>query len=440
MSLGNKTARTPDELSSLKAENDDLRDRLAEAEETLEAIRTGEVDALVIGDQIYTLESAVTASNRFRGDILDQVSDVVFAVDANDRLIYINPAAEAKYRVRASEMLGSKLGSLFRTEWLDGNDPSEPAASIESNGFWHGENIHVSGDGRSFYAESMITKVKNLDGENAGYVSVIRDISDRKRAEHELREANELLESRVAERTVELTETIELLEREMDARAEVERQRTGLLQRIVTSQEDERQRIARDIHDSLGQRVTALRLQIAAFKDPNYDREKFEGHVELLMRTALRLDSEVSFLAWELRPTALDDLGLPDAAKAYLEEWSHNYKIKSDFGLQGFGSTRLPAEAETHFYRILQEALNNIARHANATLVNVLLTRGRKEVSLIVEDNGKGFDVSRVAPTNGTRKGMGLLSMQERATLIGADFELESHANAGTTVFLRLPL
>jgi signal transduction histidine kinase len=69
-----------------------------------------------------------------------------------------------------------------------------------------------------------------------------------------------------------LTETIELLEREMAARAEVERQRTGLLQRIVTSQEDERQRIARDIHDSLGQRVTALRLQIAAFKDPNYDR------------------------------------------------------------------------------------------------------------------------------------------------------------------------
>jgi signal transduction histidine kinase len=121
----------------------------------------------------------------------------------------------------------------------------------------------------------------------------------------------------------------------MDARAEVERQRTGLLQRIVTSQEDERQRIARDIHDSLGQRVTALRLQIATFKDPHYDREKFEGHVELLMRTALRLDSEVSFLAWELRPTALDDLGLPDAAKAYLEEWSHNYKIKSDFGLQG---------------------------------------------------------------------------------------------------------
>ena len=440
MSLGNKTARSPDELSSLRAENDDLRHRLTEAEETLEAIRTGEVDALVIGDQIYTLDSAVTASNQFRGDILDQVSDIVIAVDSEDRLIYINPAAEAKYNVKASELLGSKLSSLFQTEWPDGADPSEHQAAIETNGYWHGENVHIAGDGSCFHAESMITKVKDLDGENVGFLSVIRDVSERKRAEHELREANELLESRVAERTSALTKTIELLEREMAARAEVERQRTGLLQRIVTSQEDERQRIARDIHDSLGQRVTALRLQIATFKDPNYDREKFEGHVELLMRTALRLDSEVSFLAWELRPAALDDLGLPDAAKAYLEEWSHNYKIKSDFGLQGFGSTRMPAEAETHFYRILQEALNNVARHAEATLVNVLLTRGRKEVSLIVEDNGKGFDVSKVSSDNGSRKGLGLLGMQERATLIGADFELESRANAGTTVFLRLPL
>jgi signal transduction histidine kinase len=104
-----------------------------------------------------------------------------------------------------------------------------------------------------------------------------------KRAEDELREANELLESRVAERTRELTETNESLRNEMNARAEVEKQRTGLLQRIVTSQEDERQRIARDIHDQLGQRVTALRLQIASFKDA--DPEKFDGHIELLMRT-----------------------------------------------------------------------------------------------------------------------------------------------------------
>ncbi|MFL6468853.1 MAG: ATP-binding protein [Pyrinomonadaceae bacterium] len=440
MMAGNQMAATSDDISSLREEIDDLRSRLAEAEGTLEAIRSGEVDALVIGDRIYSLESAVTESNRFRGDILDQINDIVIAVDNEDRLIYINPAAEAKYNARASEMLGSKVSSLFQTKWPHGSDPSDTVASIEADGFWHGENVHISRDGKKFYAESMITKVKNLDGANAGLLSVIRDVSERKRAEEELRKANERLESRVIERTRELTETNESLRNEMAARAEVERQRTSLLQRIVTSQEDERQRIARDIHDQLGQRVTALRLQIASFKDANYDLQKFDGHIELLMRNAMRLDSEVSFLAWELRPAALDDLGLPDAAKAYLDEWSHNYKIKSDFGLQGFGRTRMPAEAETHFYRILQEALNNVARHSDATLVNVLLTRGRKEVSLIVEDNGKGFDVSKVSMNHESRKGMGLLSMQERATLIGADFQLESKPNSGTTVFLRLPL
>jgi signal transduction histidine kinase len=232
----------------------------------------------------------------------------------------------------------------------------------------------------------------------------------------------------------------ESLREEMEARAEVEKQRTDLLQRIVTSQEDERQRIARDIHDQLGQRVTALRLQIASFKDTKYDPEKFEGHVELLMRTALRLDSEVSFLAWELRPAALDDLGFPDAAKAFLDEWSHNYKISSDFRLQGSVETRIPAEAETHFYRILQEALNNIARHAEASLVNVLLARKENEVVLIIEDNGKGFDVSNGSANGESGRGMGLLSMKERATLIGAQFELESVPGKGTTVYIRFPL
>src|SRR4029078_5404413 len=140
-------------------------------------------------------------------------------------------------------------------------------------------------------------------------------------------------------------------------RAKVEKQRGDLLQRIVSSQEDERRRIARDIHDKLGPRVTALRLQIASLADDVGDREKSAGSIELLQRTALRLDSEISFLAWELRPAALDDLGLPEAAKAYIEDWSHNYKISSDFDIRGFGTDRLLPEVETHLYRIMQEAL-----------------------------------------------------------------------------------
>lgn len=425
-------------LSSLKAENAELRLRLEEAEETLRAIRSGEVEALVIGDQVFTLESADAESNRFRGEALAQINDVVIAVDNERRLTYLNPAAERKYRVRASDVLGMKADEILTVRWPDGDRTREIAASLNKDGAWRGELNHVRRDGSEFSVEATVSSLSDPKGESIGRLSVIRDVSDRKRAEKELQEAHDELEQRVTERTKELAAANATLKKEMAARAKVEKQRGDLLQRIVSSQEDERRRIARDIHDKLGQRVTALRLQIASLSDDVGDREKSAGSIELLQRTALRLDSEISFLAWELRPAALDDLGLPEAAKAYIEDWSHNYKISSDFDIRGFGDDRLLPEVETHLYRIMQEALNNIIKHANATNVNVLLEWNRSGVNLIVEDNGKGF-----APSdNRTRQagdGLGLIGMRERALLIGGDVQIESSPGMGTTLFIRVP-
>ena len=425
-------------LSSLKAENAELRVRLEEAEETLRAIQSGEVEALVIGDQVFTLESADAESNRFRGEALAQINDVVIAVDNERRLTYLNPAAEQKYGVRASEVLGLKAEEILTVHWPDGDKTGEISASLAKEGAWRGELIHVRRDGSEFSLEATVSTLSDRDCESIGRLSVIRDISERKRAEKELQKAHDELELRVTERTKELAAANATLKEEMAERAKVEKQRGDLLQRIVSSQEDERRRIARDIHDKLGQRVTALRLQIASLSDDLGDRDKSDGSIELLQRTALRLDSEISFLAWELRPAALDDLGLPEAAKAYIEDWSHNYKISSDFDIRGFGTDRLLPEVETHLYRIMQEALNNIIKHANATNVNVLLERKRSGVNLIVEDNGKGFTPSR----NGTRQagdGLGLIGMRERALLIGGDVQIESSPGMGTTLFIRVP-
>ena len=424
-------------LSSLKAENAELRVRLEEAEETLRAIRSGEVEALVIGDQVFTLESADAESNRFRGEALAQINDVVIAVDNEDRLTYLNPAAERKYGVRASDVLGMKADEILTVRWSGLDRTREIAESLTKHGAWRGELNHVRRDGSEFIVEATVSSLADPNGESIGRLSVIRDVSDRKRAEKELQQAHDELELRVSERTKELAAANATLKKEMAERAKVEKQRGDLLQRIVSSQEDERRRIARDIHDKLGQRVTALRLQIASLADDVGDREKSAGSIELLQRTALRLDSEISFLAWELRPAALDDLGLPEAAKAYIEDWSHNYKISSDFDIRGFGTDRLLPEVETHLYRIMQEALNNIIKHANATNVNVLLERNRSGVNLIVEDNGKGFTPSR----NRTRQagdGLGLIGMRERALLIGGDVQIESSPGMGTTLFIRV--
>ncbi|MFT3744500.1 MAG: PAS domain S-box protein [Pyrinomonadaceae bacterium] len=425
---------------SLEEENAALRQRLIEAEETLAAIKDGHVEALVIGDQIYTLESADAASNRFRGDVLAQINDIVIAVDADRRLTYINPAAEKKYKLSSSEVLGRRAIELFQTRWPVSDSEQEALSSIAQRGFWRGEVVHVLQDGTEFDVEVMSSQLRDLDGTPSGFLGVIRDISERKAADRLLQDAHDQLESRVAERTSELADANHLLQEEMIHRAKVENQRTNLLQRIVTTQEAERSRIARDIHDQLGQRVTALRLQIASLNDHCEESQKLAGKVELLKRTALRLDSEVSFLAWELRPASLDDLGLPEAARAFVEEWSHNYKVSTDFSLRGFSDRRLPPESETQLYRIMQESLNNIAKHAGATTVSVLLEWKDDIVGLIVEDNGKGFvdqptEIDRMEAS----KSLGILGMHERAALVGGLLEIESIEGSGTTVYVRLP-
>src|ERR1700750_764613 len=127
MDSGQKTDK------DLRAEIDDLRMRLEESEETLRAIRGGEVEALIIGDQIYTLESSDAASNRFRGEVLAQISDIVVALNEERRLTYINPAAEEKYGVKASEVLGQHLDSIFTNKFIGEETNEQARAAVEND-------------------------------------------------------------------------------------------------------------------------------------------------------------------------------------------------------------------------------------------------------------------------------------------------------------------
>ena len=436
------TAKMSAELTnnrSLASENEDLRERLREAEETLDAIRSGEVEALVMGDQIFMLQSAEAESNRFRGEVLEQISDIAVAVDLDDRLIYLNQAAESKYGVSASDVLGRKQDDLFRIRWLTDDGKAAKDKALLSEGVWRGENAHLLADGSGFYAECTIGTLTDADGNATGYLSVIRDITDRKRSEQELREAHDELERRVEDRTKELAASNIALKEEVAIRSRVEKQRGDLLQRLVNSQEDERRRIARDIHDKLGQRITALRLQITSLADANAGEQSLDGILEQLQRTALRLDSEVSFFSWELRPALLDDIGLPEAAKAYVDDWSHNYSVSSEFSVRGFGEKRLESDTETHLYRIMQEALNNVVKHADATRAGVLLEWNPKEVVLIVEDNGRGFDVAKLGEQDDGDKKLGLVGIKERAALVGGEVHIESSDHSGTALFVRIP-
>jgi PAS domain S-box-containing protein len=218
--------------------------------------------------------------------------------------------------------------------------------------------------------------------------------------------------------------------------ADAERARTELLSRLIFAQEDERRRIAREMHDQFGEQLTALSLRIGALKNACRDRAELREQIDALEAVAQRLDRDVDQLVWQLRPTALDDLGLRAALANYVQDWSRRVRISAELHSTGLLDDRLPSETETALYRIAQEALTNVAKHSKAENVEIILERRPDHVLLIVEDDGVGFDPGAGSGT--ADQGFGLLGMQERAALIGASLQIESAVGKGTTILVRI--
>ena len=173
----------------LRHELESLRARLDESEQTLQAIRAGEVDALIVGDAVYTLDSANAASNRLRSDVLAQMKDAVVAVDVEDRVIYLNAAAEAQYGRAAAEALGHPLEQLFAVRWLQAGDAARATAALGAGDAWRGESIHVRSDGAEIHVEETVTVLRESSSAAYGRLLVSRDVSERYRAAAALRAA-----------------------------------------------------------------------------------------------------------------------------------------------------------------------------------------------------------------------------------------------------------
>ena len=216
--------------------------------------------------------------------------------------------------------------------------------------------------------------------------------------------------------------------------AEAERARTELLAKLVFAQEDERRRIAREMHDQFGEQLTALALSIGALKQACADQPALSAKVDAVDRVAKQLDKDVDQLVWQLRPTALDDLGLRAALANYIQDWSHRSNIPAQLHTSGLLDDRLAPDVESALYRIAQEALTNVAKHARAGNVEVILERRPDHVLLIIEDDGVGFEGS--PGENG--QGFGLMGMHERAALVGASLQIESAPGQGTTILVRM--
>jgi len=216
-----------------------------------------------------------------------------------------------------------------------------------------------------------------------------------------------------------------------------ERLRGQLLEKVITAQEEERKRIARELHDETGQTLTSLMVGLKVLAGAASLQEIQEKAGQLRAVAAQTLDS-VHRLALELRPSVLDDLGLMAAMQRYVKDWGENFGLSVDFQATGLDRRLLP-QVETTVYRVVQEALTNVARHAEAQNVSVLLEYRGDSVVCIVEDDGRGFDVRNVLKANDMRR-LGLYGMQERISLAGGKLAVESTAGVGTTVFVEIPL
>lgn len=343
-------------------------------------------------------EESLRRSNQALRALIQASPLAIIALDGEGRVTIWNPAAERIFGWSEREVQGQPLPTIpqnLRTEFF-----SELATSSREDSHTGYETHRLRKDGSSIEIILWTAPLYDAQGAPCGRMGVVEDITERKRAEEA---------------------------------------RTALLHRIVTAQEEERLRIARELHDQMGQHLAALMLGLGAMQE-HIRNPVAAAHARRMHDLTSRIGQEVHRIALELRPTVLDDWGLQTALSNYAAEWSRRARVPVQSRFVGTDRRRLPPEVETALYRTVQEALTNVLKHAGAGGVSLIVERRADHVLAIVEDDGRGFDVEAVMTAPDARGRLGLLGMQERVALVGGTLEIESSSVGGTSLFVRIPL
>lgn len=215
--------------------------------------------------------------------------------------------------------------------------------------------------------------------------------------------------------------------------------RVRLLEKVISVQEDERKRIARELHDETSHSLSSILLGLKIIQESKTEQERMEqlGQLRNLTQQTMK---EVHNLAWQLRPTILDKFGLTVALERYIEEFQGSNPIDVDLVIKGMGNERLKPEVETAIFRVIQEALTNIAKYASATFVSIILIAKEQQISIVVEDDGIGFESEKVLSRTPSQHNLGLHGMMERIHLLGGSLDIESVLDEGTTIFAKIPM
>ncbi len=422
----------------LKASNEELQAMNEELRSATEELETSREELQSINEELSTvnieLKSNVDELGHANSDLRNLMGATAIATVFLDRELQImrfTPTAVELFSLIPSDV-GRPLAHL-RHRLTYPELLSDAARVLEQ--LVPIEREVVGSRGRFFLARLL--PYRTNEDRIAGVVLTFVDVSELQRAQEAVRRAQLELEQRVRERTSELDSVNAALETEVTMHRQAQRARQELQTRLVTAQEEERGRISRELHDEVGQQITALMLAMKALES-DISADKLPEKLRALRSTAEQVGREIHQLASALRPVALDQLGLSRTLSGYLNSWAERSGIAVDFVAAGIDEVRLSGAIETTLYRVVQEAMNNVLKHANAKSVSVSIERRVDMVLAIVEDDGLGFDPDDTQGRDPTH--IGIAGMRERAAIAGGTLTIESSAGGGTTVRISLPL
>jgi PAS domain S-box-containing protein len=329
---------------------------------------------------------------------IQSARDLICITDGENRFTFVNQSFVKAYGYGQKEVLGRKPDFLY--------SPKNPPGLCEHifrqtlGGSWRGELLNCRKDGTEFPISLSTSKIKNSEGRIIGLIGVARDITERKRAEEELR---------------------------------------LLPLRIIEAQEAERLRVARELHDSVNQLIASAKMRLRKVEDCVVSLNPAAREIlERCSRLLVQALEENRRIAHNLRPSDLDEFGLAAASRNFCKELQSRTKLKVKYNIARIDQRLAPA-LELNLFRIMQEAVNNIEKHARAREVRLRIAFHGGSIVLKIQDDGRGFDSKRGRTGKGKWRGIGLTNMRERAEFLGGTCTVESAPKRGTTITVRVP-
>jgi PAS domain S-box-containing protein len=389
------------------------------------------------------IEEGLRRSEERYRNLFEESRDGVAIVDPEGRYISINQAG--------LDILGytrENISDLRAIQaYVNVDDMARILSIIEKDGFIRDYEIQARrGTGEIIDCFFSCTARRDQDGKIIEYQAITRDITHRKQSREALRRAHDELELRVKERTLELNKANELLKLELVERKKVEadlresEKRLRLLSSdLIMAQEKERKRISFELHDELGQSLLALKLRIKSIEDKLIsDQAGIMDVIEQARKYIDHIVDNVRRLSMVLSPSILEDLGLSSALRWLMEETARHCEIPCSADIIEVDHL-FSQEDQIIIYRIFQEALTNVMKHAQPSHIAIAIKREEGRISCMIKDDGKGFYLKNVSTRNPKVRGLGLAAMEERVWMLGGTLNVRSGHGKGTEIHFSIP-